>query len=1019
MHHQRCLQTRTCGSYVVVMAAVGLTFALVGCPAFVTPIDKTLVITSRFPTTGPVRGGTRVQIKGNGFSPAMKVMFGDAAGQDVLFVDSTELFATSPASFPGSVDLKVVGERLESASMPAGFLYSDLDSDGDGLTDAQELEGWLVWIDPYGLGFGTDTFGNYYTQYLVTSDPNNPDTEGDGLSDLEEFQNKCDPNKPDTDGDGLTDAEEVHRWQTSAISVDSDHDARGPDGTLPPNSALFDGAELKLDPNDATRSAGVGATSPTLDDTDGDGRSDHEEMNSAVFKPLLAELPQLQIEVVDQVDIRLNVEYAEEQGVTREYGTTIEVGSSQSGSTETHDIKTQTDHLGGHVDATVGSEGGFPPSAKVKTSVEVGVDYFSEWAHETGTITTDTNESTSSAATSQLQSDSLVMTQTVSTGSLSAGVQIRNIGDVSFAVSNIAIAVRKWNPGFDPADPGFTGSFRTVGTLLPAFSAVTALAPGDTTPVVQVSAQDVNADLVKEFLADPTRLIFESPGFTIVDSSGRDFAFLREITRARAGRILIDFGNGTTEQYLVATEVNRDASGIRTGLRLSDALTQLGIPFSTATRQPGGELVLTQVRGQPATVPTSTSQFFWSAFITTRLPAPDDGPGFDNIRIRAGDNVTLSLTRDEDGDGLFLPEETHFGTSDQNADSDGDGLSDAEEAMPIIVSTEPLVTLPAGWDVSIGGAAPYHVTSDPRLADIDGDGLNDAEEKARGTDPFKSDSDDDGSADGDDPYPTQPARRLYVRTGGSGVSGQGTTWATAFDQVYEALSEASTRNASPQSDDDVNEIWVAAGVYFPSEVRSDGPLNLVTNVAVYGGFVGTEDKRDQRNADPYTNATFITGDRNGDGQWSNGDDLRLVNALNTGSRTILDGFTLSGANFRDVYEENAGNPSEAGGAIHLLGGSLTVRNSVLLGSRAYNGGAAIFTEPYGTDDPPTLTVVNCDFVGNVLEQDFNAEDEDNYGGAVRIGGGTATFSACRFSTNLARRGGAMYVDAGAACSLTA
>ena len=58
-----------------------------------------------------------------------------------------------------------------------------VDTDGDGLTDAEEAE-----------------FG---------SDPELADTDGDGLSDADERDNGTDPTKEDTDGDGYNDADEL------------------------------------------------------------------------------------------------------------------------------------------------------------------------------------------------------------------------------------------------------------------------------------------------------------------------------------------------------------------------------------------------------------------------------------------------------------------------------------------------------------------------------------------------------------------------------------------------------------------------------------------------------------------------------------------------------------------------------------------------------------------------------------------------------------------------------------------
>jgi uncharacterized protein (DUF1800 family) len=110
----------------------------------------------------------------------------------------------------------------------------DLDSDGSGIPDWYEMK--------YGLEPGTAALAA-------------ADSDGDGLSNLQEYQLGTDPHKADTDGDGLSDAQE---WVlgTNPLSADTDGDG------------LSDGAEVN----------GLFHTNPKLADSDGDGVSDFNEI---------------------------------------------------------------------------------------------------------------------------------------------------------------------------------------------------------------------------------------------------------------------------------------------------------------------------------------------------------------------------------------------------------------------------------------------------------------------------------------------------------------------------------------------------------------------------------------------------------------------------------------------------------------------------------------------------------------------------------------------------------------------
>jgi len=122
---------------------------------------------------------------------------------------------------------------------PFGALTTD--SDNDGLTDCEETTGQ---DDP---STPADPGGN-------TSDPNDADSDDDGLDDGEEANKGTDPKDVDTDDDGLNDGEESDQG-TDPLDNDSDNDG------------LSDGEEVNdigTDPNDA--------------DTDGGGVEDGVEL---------------------------------------------------------------------------------------------------------------------------------------------------------------------------------------------------------------------------------------------------------------------------------------------------------------------------------------------------------------------------------------------------------------------------------------------------------------------------------------------------------------------------------------------------------------------------------------------------------------------------------------------------------------------------------------------------------------------------------------------------------------------
>lgn len=143
------------------------------------------------------------------------------------------------------------------------------DTDGDKLTDGQEV--FLVYTNPLIKDTDGDRLPDYEEALITVTSPLKRDTDGNGITDdledndkdtinnYDEILLQGNPNSGDTDSDGLKDGDEKARG-TKLNNSDTDEDG------------LSDFKEVEL------------GTNPLLKDTDGDGISDGDE----VFKTKLS-----------------------------------------------------------------------------------------------------------------------------------------------------------------------------------------------------------------------------------------------------------------------------------------------------------------------------------------------------------------------------------------------------------------------------------------------------------------------------------------------------------------------------------------------------------------------------------------------------------------------------------------------------------------------------------------------------------------------------------------------------------
>jgi len=227
-----------------------------------------------------------------------------------------------------------------------------------------------------------------------------------------------------------------------------------------------------------------------------------------------------------------------------------------------------------------------------------------------------------------------------------------------------------------------------------------------------------------------------------------------------------------------------------------------------------------------------------------------DAPGSDGTAGTLDDDLRVNWA----SPGIDPPTEGTEYTIPDSADVDNDG--DATEPLPVDLASE---ARRQGRSVDVGvyegGATPQNTTV--VYAD-----------SAQGTD--------------------------AGRSGGS--------WSAPYRTLQAAL--AAARHAAAAGDgSSFEEVWVAQGTYFPDQgpgiVAGDpnAHFSLVDSVAVYGGFQNGE-TLDQRDPDPATNGTVLSGDIGVRSDTS--DNSQTVVAAGLPSPTTLspaaslDGFTITG-----------------------------------------------------------------------------------------------------------------------------
>ncbi len=247
----------------------------------------------------------------------------------------------------------------------------------------------------------------------------------------------------------------------------------------------------------------------------------------------------------------------------------------------------------------------------------------------------------------------------------------------------------------------------------------------------------------------------------------------------------------------------------------------------------------------------------------------------------------------------------------------------------------------------------------------------------------------------------------YVK---SGSKGDGLTWSTAFGNPQQALKVAQPGD----------EIWVAAGVYLPTDgTARNQSFQIKRSVQLLGGFAGTETEANQR--DPQRNLTSLSGNI---GSFDADDNCyHVLSIVDTPGEVLIDGFTIEDGNATgDTHHHRFGGGIYIQQSRNVVG--TVILNQLKFRNNLAKDGGALFIEVATTQSAVRMN--KCSFTNNEAHLDGGAlclkaaksaemlvrmencsltANKGNYGSAIfnyaLAGHIQLDLLNCRFSNNLA------------------
>jgi len=250
--------------------------------------------------------------------------------------------------------------------------------------------------------------------------------------------------------------------------------------------------------------------------------------------------------------------------------------------------------------------------------------------------------------------------------------------------------------------------------------------------------------------------------------------------------------------------------------------------------------------------------------------------------------------------------------------------------------------------------------------------------------------------------PTHPAYAdtIYrVDTNAPGPVHDGTSWATAYTDLQDALGNPSLGSG--------DQVWVAEGTYIPSSPSTPSErhatFSIPQNIKLRGGYAGFgATDPDARDVDAYL--TVLSGDR-GDVGDETDNCYHVVKIFFATAATHLDGFTITHG-YAHNGECDDLDPLSWGGGAYIFMGCPTVMDCTFTGNSACAGGGV-----FSGGEADTV-FINCVFIGNEATSDSRLTLGG--GGLLSASAGDVELYNCTFFDNHATgsNGGGLWLGWG-------